>query len=239
MPSAANHRCLVPVRDQGSELPIFVTHGMQCDPTFAQLLARFIRPERPIFGFKGLGLSGDFQPHSTIEQMAAAYLRERSVWPAGPYILAVFCAGGHIALEMAHRLAAAEKRILIVFLIDTPATADPEVLSSAISTQVRIAEDRFNRHSESQNMFVGAPRTVEAFGEALRSYIPKRFDGIVHIYANEQRQARMLHPELGWRGLLPQSTRIITIAPNHDAIAKHRMPLVARLTSRWQPYVRR
>ena len=178
--------CLVPVQTAGSARPLFVTHGMQCDPTFARLLHRYLGQDRPIFGFQGLGLDGKSAPLNRIEAIAARFIEPlRLVQPRGPYLLSGFCAGGHIAMEMAHQLVAAGEAVDHLVLIDTPATADADVLKEVITQSVSVARQRLEKEPHRWAALAGAPAVVASFGEALKAYNPKFYSGRVHILANQ------------------------------------------------------
>ena len=224
-----NDECLVPVQPQGSAPPLFVTHGMQCDPTFARMLPKYLGQQQPLFGFQGLGLDGDSEPLDRIEAMATRFIEPlRRVQPRGPYRLAGFCAGGHIAMEMAHQLAAAGESVDHLFLIDTPATADPENLEAAIAEAVATARQRLQVSPQRRRHLAGAPAVVAGFGEALRAYRRKPYAGRVHILASQERLERMRHPELGWQKFVPAGTVVWIIAPTHEAITREGMPPLAR-----------
>jgi thioesterase domain-containing protein len=58
-----------------------------------------------VYGLQAKGLNGNEPPHTSVEQMAAYYIKEiRTVQPQGPYYLAGYCFGGVLAFEMAQQL---------------------------------------------------------------------------------------------------------------------------------------
>src|SRR5207237_3712236 len=55
----------------------------------------------------------------TLEEIAADHLEAlRSVQPEGPYLLGGFCAGGHVAFEMARQLQAQGERVDALAIIE-------------------------------------------------------------------------------------------------------------------------
>src|SRR5207253_8181650 len=79
----------------GSEPEFFIYAG----------LARHVGSEYPVYGLRVRGADGFSKPHTSVEQMAAAYLEEiRAIEPEGPYFLIGECAGGVIAYEAACQL---------------------------------------------------------------------------------------------------------------------------------------
>ena len=80
---------LVPLQPLGTEPPLFCIHGMFGDAYCFLHLARELAPDRPVYGLQAVGLDGRRPRHTTVEEMAAHYVREiRSVQPEGHYHLA-------------------------------------------------------------------------------------------------------------------------------------------------------
>jgi thioesterase domain-containing protein len=223
----AEDACLVPIRADGDATPIFVIHGLQCDPTFALMLAKRLPRDQPVYGFRALGLDGHSAPLRTIEAFADRYLESLlRVQPRGPYILSGFCAGGHVAMEMAHRLTHAGRHVAQLFMIDTPVAVE----SRFIDLEVRLAEKALEAAPQLRSYLAGAPATVAAFGEALKAYRPKAYagSGKAHILANREEAARMRDPAEGWPKYLPPGTALGIVAPTHKTIALDGMAAIAR-----------
>ena len=183
---------------------------------------------RRLFGFQGIGLRGDIEPHKSIQAMASRYLEEaRQIQPFGPYVLAGFCVGGHIAMEMANQLVDAGQDVQCLFLIDTP-LAGPAVITAAISAQIEVARQRWIKFPETRVLLAGAPHTIAALGQALLTHLARPFSGRAQIFASEQFLPSLFDARFGWKGLLPASTAVFQIAPNHDAVLR-RTPVIAKL----------
>jgi len=112
---------LVPVRVTGKGSPLFSVHGLRGESNFPLRIARGLKGDRPIYGFRALGLEASEHPLSTVEAMATHYLAmAKTVQPNGPYLLAGLCPGSLIAYEMAQQLAAAGEATSGLILIDPP-----------------------------------------------------------------------------------------------------------------------
>jgi thioesterase domain-containing protein len=83
-------------------------------------IARAMHPEQPFYGLQASGVDGVSQPHTTIDQMAEAYVTEiREFQPHGPYLLGGYSGGGIVAFEMARRLTGLGEEVGLLAFIDT------------------------------------------------------------------------------------------------------------------------
>jgi thioesterase domain-containing protein len=83
-------------------------------------LAALLGPDQPFYGLQAKGLDGKSEPHTSVKEMAAHYLREmREVQPIGPYLLGGRSSGGTIAFEMACQLEAMGEKVALLALFDT------------------------------------------------------------------------------------------------------------------------
>jgi acyl carrier protein len=111
---------IVPIREQGSRLPLFLLSGLGGEVIGFNTLARCLGDDQPVFALQPQGLDGRKQFLTRVEDMAAHYLREiRGVWPHGPYCLAGYSFGGYIVFEMAQQLHAAGETVALLGLLDT------------------------------------------------------------------------------------------------------------------------
>jgi amino acid adenylation domain-containing protein len=122
---------LIPIQPGGSEPPLFCMHAGAGTILFYHDLARELGSDQPVYALQAQGLYGMLPPESTVEEMAAHYIREmRTVQPEGPYALAGFCFGAILAFEVAQQLRAQEQEIRLLASFDGPAphydySADP------------------------------------------------------------------------------------------------------------------
>jgi amino acid adenylation domain-containing protein len=110
---------LVPIQPNGSKPPFFCVHAHGGNVLNFIDLARRLGPDQPFFGLQAQGLDGSRPKHTSVEQMAAHYLKEiREVQPDGPYLLGGYCFGGKVAFEMAQQLHAQGEKVSLLALID-------------------------------------------------------------------------------------------------------------------------
>jgi amino acid adenylation domain-containing protein len=106
----------------GDRRPIFVfPGGGGGEPEFFVygFLARHVGAEYPFYGLRARGADGTLRPHTSVEQMADAYVEEiRAMQPEGPYFLMGECAGGVNAYEAARQLAAQGQQVAMLVLMD-------------------------------------------------------------------------------------------------------------------------
>jgi thioesterase domain-containing protein len=111
---------LVALRRDGSRPPIFCVAGKGGNPMNLRHLAARLGEDQPFYGIQHRGVDGVMPPHATIEEMAAACIRDvRRIDPDGPYLLGGFSAGGLVAFEMAKALLGSGQRVALLFLLDT------------------------------------------------------------------------------------------------------------------------
>jgi acetoacetyl-CoA synthetase len=83
-------------------------------------MTRRMNYQGAVIGIQARGLAGKDPPHSTVEAMAAEYLREvKARQPDGPYYLCGYSFGGLVAFEMARRLRESGDEVALVGLFDT------------------------------------------------------------------------------------------------------------------------
>ena len=131
------HKSLVPIRPQGSLVPIYVIHGIGLNLLNFQSLVAYMNPEQPIYGLQARGLDGTEAPLDNMETIAATYLAEVLAQnPTGPYALAGYSFGGYVAYEMARQLKATGREVKMVGMFDTNA----QELVTARSPVVRLVK---------------------------------------------------------------------------------------------------
>jgi len=118
--AAPRGAALVPLHPDGSKPPVFFVHAFGGGVFFYRDLAERLGPDQPFYGFQSIGLDGTERPHTTVEQMAAQYIREmRGVQPRGPYYIGGRCLGAYVAFEMANQLHAAGERVGLLAILDS------------------------------------------------------------------------------------------------------------------------
>ena len=113
---------IVPIKPSGKKSPFFFVHSAGGFVFCYTTLARHLDHEQPIYGLQAHGVDGDLEPHTSVEEMAAEYVKAiRVVQPQGPYQLGGWSFGGIVAFEMAQQLHAQGQEVSIVVLIDSVA----------------------------------------------------------------------------------------------------------------------
>lgn len=152
---------LVPIRTTGSAAPLFLLHGdIEGGGFYCTALARKLPADRPFYAVAPVELpDGGSLP--TIEAMAAHHVSiVRGSRPQGPYLLAGYCNGALIALEMARQLRAAGADVPVVALL-----APPPVLPVV----VRVAQ-RVGRTASSVERGLRLRRALLRLAELLQYY---------------------------------------------------------------------
>ncbi|CDR09437.1 non-ribosomal peptide synthetase [Streptomyces iranensis] len=110
---------LLTLRAQGRHAPLFCVHpGGGLGWLYTGLL-RHLGPERPVYALQSRGLHEDEILPSSVDEMAADYLRQiREVRPEGPYHLLGWSFGGLVAYAMATRLQREGERVGVLSILD-------------------------------------------------------------------------------------------------------------------------
>ncbi len=111
---------LVPIRQTGSLPPFFCIHPVGGNVLCYAVLARQLGAEQPFYALQALGLNGESQPKTCIEEMAATYIQAiQTIQPQGPYRLGGWSFGGIVAFEIAQQLQALGTKVETLALIDS------------------------------------------------------------------------------------------------------------------------
>jgi acyl transferase domain-containing protein/thioesterase domain-containing protein/acyl carrier protein len=114
-------RSLVQVqRGDAARAPFFCVHGAGGNVLNFRDLARAMDRGQPFYGLQARGVDGALRPHTSIDEMALAYLEEiRAHEPRGPYLLGGYSGGGVVALAMADLLTQQGEEVALLAFIDT------------------------------------------------------------------------------------------------------------------------
>jgi thioesterase domain-containing protein/acyl carrier protein len=114
-------RAVVTIQRGSDELlPFFCVHGAGGNVLNFRDLSQAMGRSQPFYGLQAYGTDGVERPLASIEEMAAAYLREvRAVQTHGPYLLGGYSGGGLVAYEMAQQLTGEGEAVALVVLLDT------------------------------------------------------------------------------------------------------------------------
>ncbi|MFB7115042.1 amino acid adenylation domain-containing protein, partial [Streptomyces sp. NPDC056291] len=111
---------LLPLRRRGSLPPLFCIHPASgCSWSYAGLM-RHLSPDFPIYGLQSRGIADPCELPTTVEEIAADYLKQvRSVQPTGPYLLLGWSFGGLVAHAMAEQLQRAGEKVDLLAMLDS------------------------------------------------------------------------------------------------------------------------
>lgn len=209
---AAQARALVPLQVAGSGTPVFAAPGHNGDVFCFRALVRSLGAQRPFYGLQPPGLDGEAAPLTRIEALAAYFAEQiRSLQPQERYIIAGYCAGGAVALELARQLQALGTQIEFVALFGSPF---PSYFRWPAQVRLRMAHEagRALRHARAlatqpwreylagelaerrARQLARRPAAPEAGVlerrdaveratlAAVRRYRPRAFDGTLHLF---------------------------------------------------------
>ncbi|MDI1235346.1 MAG: amino acid adenylation domain-containing protein [bacterium] len=112
-------KSLVPIKNKGKKVPLYIVHGGGLGVMVFHHLSKYLDNEQPLFGLQALGIDGQEEPLTSIEEMSSFYLSEIFEQnPEGPYSLAGHSSGGLIAFEMAQQLKALGKVVKSLTVFD-------------------------------------------------------------------------------------------------------------------------
>jgi amino acid adenylation domain-containing protein len=107
----------VPIRDTGSERPLFVAHDILGTFFYGQILRPHLDPEIPVYALPGP--LNDTDELSSLDDLVNRLVRMiTEVQPEGPYRLAGWSAGGVFAYAVAERLVMTGRAVEFVGLLD-------------------------------------------------------------------------------------------------------------------------
>jgi thioesterase domain-containing protein/NAD(P)-dependent dehydrogenase (short-subunit alcohol dehydrogenase family)/acyl carrier protein len=111
---------LVAIQPKGTRPPLFCVHAAGGNVLLYHDLARYLGQDQPVYGVQAQGLDGKLPILERVEEMAEVYVREiKLVQPHGPYLIAGYCMGGTVALEMAQQLVAKGEEVAFLALFET------------------------------------------------------------------------------------------------------------------------
>jgi amino acid adenylation domain-containing protein/non-ribosomal peptide synthase protein (TIGR01720 family) len=189
---------LIPIKSSGSKPPFFCVPGAGGNPLYLYNLAHHLDRDRPFYALQSVGLDGQSEPHSCIEDMAADYIQSiQSLQPQGPYLLGGHSFGGQVAFEMALQLQKMGQEVSLLAFLDSGAPEEPDINQSA--DDVEEADWWYEIGMVVEGLY---GKSLELDRETLTSLTPDR----QLIYFQERLKAsNLLAPDVGieqLRGLI-------------------------------------
>lgn len=119
LPVRRDHQPLVMLNKIGDRNPFVVVHGAGGNILFLSELARLMEGDRPLVGFQAIGIDAADEPDADFGVMADRYVEALvAARPDGPLLLGGYSGGSLIAAEMANRLQAMGREVLVVVSLD-------------------------------------------------------------------------------------------------------------------------
>ncbi|MBL4685561.1 MAG: hypothetical protein JKY37_13285 [Nannocystaceae bacterium] len=241
-----NEETLVVVAQSGGDrCPIWSIHPIGGSVLWIRHLAANLPVDQPLYGIQARGLDGQQQPHSSVPEMAAHYVRLiRKKQPKGPYRLTGASFGGLVAVEIAHQLRSAGEAIDLLALFDTFGPDYParkplgqrllglfgRMRGLSWRDQVSLVLGQFRaQFSESltsgmedvsgSSMVTAVNRVIAANIRAMELYHPPSYDGSIVLFRATQRPAEFgdgfTEPTNGWSSVAPGRVEVIPINADH------------------------
>ena len=118
--SLATEELIIPLRQEGTQSPLFCIHGGGAHVFFYQDLSNHIDEDIPVYSIQPKGLDGKSSKHLSISEMATDYITEiKQIQPEGPYNMLGTCFSNAVALEMGKQFIEAGDAIGNIFIIDS------------------------------------------------------------------------------------------------------------------------
>ncbi|MBX2998050.1 MAG: amino acid adenylation domain-containing protein [Caldilineaceae bacterium] len=229
-------KSLVAVQPKGHKRPLFLVPPAATTALRFAFLVSHLGTDRPMYSFDSLGLDGMATPHTSIEEMAADYLREmRLVQPTGPYLLGGMCMGAHIALEMAQQLQTAGQEVSSLVILDAGLPRNGP--SWRVPTRTRFHYLRRLIHHVQRNTVISEmilPRVNQLLRRSVNTidpvrrrmqqvkdvqnrawyrYVARPYSGHVVLFQSEMYHARGDH--LRWAEIFPKMNLYVTPGTTH------------------------
>lgn len=208
---------LVEFNAGGTHLPLFCFAGKGGNPIKFRQLAVDLGEEQPVYFLQSRGLSGMELPFSSVEEIAADYLRAiRRVQPHGPFRLLGSSFGGKVAYEAARQLHIEGEPVDFVLMLDTYATGYPLYIKppSKLWRRIRKGVGYFEKHWQSLRQGDWIER---------KNYLKYYWDLIPVIFQERRQRRRLANEEKERYTAMPDALKIVE-SSNLKASRQYRTP---------------
>jgi amino acid adenylation domain-containing protein len=155
---------LVPIQTSGARPPFFCVHAVGGNVLNYRLLSRRLGDDQPFYGLQSRGLGGNEAPHATVEEMAAAYVREiAAVQRSGPYRIGGSSSGAVIAYEMAQQLHARGERVERLLMMDGSLVGTPTARAAEAMAASPLHRLAFRLDLHAGHLLLRTPRAGLAY----------------------------------------------------------------------------
>lgn len=231
-------KTIVEIKKTGTESPLFCFHAVGGNVLNYVNLLSATGKNRPVLAFQSLGLDGVSRPLTTIEDMAATYIKEmRMVQPQGPYLLAGGSMGGTIAFEVACQLRKENAEVEKLVMFDTFGPTQKETSAknsfnffesakATLSYKIRVMVKKI-QHSYYSLISQKPPLAVILFNiersnyQAIWKYKPVEiYKGDIHLIRSNKKDDIYSDPEMGWSGLIDGTIHTYEINAHHNSFVE-------------------
>jgi thioesterase domain-containing protein len=231
---------LIPVQTSGANPPLHFIHGLTGVMPMGSFLARSLGPDQPIYSINANGIDGRGPMHSSVKDMAIAYVEEISkAQPRGPLLVGGMCAGGPAAIEVVREFQARGRETGPVILVDpptvpvgrllqNPAAINPHdpLIAAQLHQRVRGLILETASQPDFDLPFAAADEEQVKLATlagvncliAFSNFVAEPFSGATVAILSSERAAGFFHPQMYWANLLPRM-RIAHVLPfDHRAL---------------------
>ncbi|MCW5557073.1 MAG: amino acid adenylation domain-containing protein [Verrucomicrobiae bacterium] len=218
------------IQPEGSGLPLFCVHGSEA----SHFLPKHLGPTRPFYAFFHQGEDGRRIEHTTVEGIAAHFVREmKQARPQGPYLLTGYSFGGIVAFEMAQQLIALGDSVPLLVMLDT---YSPGIHPEAMKLEWRFYQPvwkplkrlmirSFLRRGRRLPPFLRSFYIGDTYNQAMKEYHPRPFPGRITVFKSEYGWGPK---DLGWRDLAGGGLNIEIVPGDHFSMIQE--PQIERLS---------
>lgn len=177
--------CLVPIKQNGNKVPLFIVHGAGLDVLNFVNLSKHFDEDQPIYAIQGSAKEYD-KWYESIEAMAAHYIDAIvKIHPKGPYALAGFSFGGIIAFEMTRQLKEQEKNVSLTALLDTYVDSSYYYKTLNQKKLIRYLDNTYRRFDFLKEMLTSRKGFKMRFN-AKKEHILKKYFGEKYIMTEQE-----------------------------------------------------
>lgn len=218
------------IQPEGDGLPLFCVHGDEA----SHFIPKYLGNTRPFFAFFHQGEDGKRIEHTTVETIAAHFIREmKQAKPKGPYLLTGYSFGGIVAYEMAQQLTAAGEQVPLLAVFDTYA---PGLHLEAIKADAKpwdglkkaVLRGIVKRALKNEGAVPARWRNfhiVDTYDQAVKAYMPSPYNGKLTVIKAGQSWGPK---EMGWEKLARGGMEVVVVPGDHYSLIKE--PHVQALT---------
>ncbi|MEO1352216.1 MAG: alpha/beta fold hydrolase [Cyanobacteria bacterium J06635_15] len=186
---------LIAIQPHGSKPSVFFVHPIGGSILSYYKLSRHLGSDQPFYGFQALGLEGECEPHTKIEDMANDYVKAlQAIQPEGPYFLGGWSMGGVVAFEMAQQLQRQSFEVAMLTMLDSPAPV------------VRNQHEEMGRHDDFKLLANFATDMARSVGQSIAGSVEEirqlTFEEQLNYFLKYAKSSSLVPPDFELQQLL-------------------------------------